>query len=274
MHATPKRNLAIIAALAILRTCRMPELPRCCIGTMPVHLRRYPLGVSNGRMATETSLRSLAIAATLHCLTGCAIGEILGMTIGIALGFHQLGTVVLSIVLAFVFGYFLSSLPLLAAGLPVRTALMLVLAADTLSILTMEVVDNLVMLVIPGAMNAGLANPIYWISMAVSLALAFAIALPVNRALIARGKGHALVHEFHAGHDTHAGHGALGADPHVGHDMHAEPMATGGDEHATQPRTPRRILAPTTPVLIAVLSGFLLGGFVVALAETLGIAGH
>ena len=139
----------------------------------------------------------MAVSATLHCLTGCAIGEILGLIIGTALGLSNVVTIALSIALAFVFGYTLSTLPLLKAGLALGTALSVVLAADTLSIATMEVVDNAVMAVLPGAMNAGLVNPIFWIGMMISLTAAFVAAFPVNRYLIDKGKGHALTHQFH-----------------------------------------------------------------------------
>ncbi len=138
-----------------------------------------------------------AINATLHCLSGCAIGEILGLIIGTALGLTNLVTIALSIALAFVFGYTLSIMPLVKSGLAITAALTIALAADTLSITTMEIVDNLVMVVIPGAMNAGLVNPTFWLSLAVSLTVAFFAALPVNNYLIKRGKGHALAHEHH-----------------------------------------------------------------------------
>ena len=144
-----------------------------------------------------SDLNAMAASATLHCLTGCAIGEILGLVVGTALGLGNLAIVVLAIGLAFVFGYTLSTLPLLRSGLAVGAALSVVLAADTLSIVTMEVVDNLVVLVIPGAMSAGLTNPVFWLSMMLALSVAYAAAYPVNRALLARGKGHALTHGFH-----------------------------------------------------------------------------
>lgn len=140
-----------------------------------------------------------AVSATLHCLTGCAIGEILGMVIGTALGWHGAATVALSISLAFLFGYTLSMLPLLRAGLTFKTALPIVLAADTLSIVTMEIADNIIMIAIPGAMNAGLANPIFWASLVLSLIVAFTVTVPVNYLLIKRGKGHALTHQYHHG---------------------------------------------------------------------------
>ena len=140
----------------------------------------------------------MAANATLHCLTGCAIGEILGLMVGTALGLGNLATIALAIVLAFLFGYTLSTLPLLRAGLGIGAALTVVVAADTLSIATMELVDNLVVAVVPGAMAAGLATGLFWWSLAVSLAVAFVLTVPVNRWLISRGKGHAVVHELHA----------------------------------------------------------------------------
>jgi hypothetical protein len=137
------------------------------------------------------------MAATLHCLTGCAIGEVLGMVVGTAFGFHNLGTVVLSVVLAFVFGYSLTMRSVLRSGLAVRAALAVALAADTVSIAVMEVVDNGFMLVVPGALDAGLATSLFWVSLATSLALAFVLTVPVNRWLMARGKGQAVVHAHH-----------------------------------------------------------------------------
>jgi hypothetical protein len=143
------------------------------------------------------SPRALAVAATLHCLTGCAIGEILGLVVGTAAGLANGWTVTISIALAFTFGYLLSTLPLLKSGLAVGAALSVVLAADTLSIATMELVDNAVVVVIPGAMDAGLVNPTFWISLVVALMVAFLAAYPVNAWLLARGKGHALTHGYH-----------------------------------------------------------------------------
>lgn len=154
------------------------------------------------------SRNAMAASATLHCLTGCAIGEILGLMIGTALGFSNLATIALAVGLAFLFGYSLSTLPLLKAGLGFFAALSVVLAADTLSIAVMEVVDNLVMALIPGAMDAGLVNPVFWVSMMIALAAAFVAAFPVNRRLIDKGKGHALTHQFHEGHEQHADHSA------------------------------------------------------------------
>jgi uncharacterized protein DUF4396 len=144
------------------------------------------------------SLNRLAVSATVHCLTGCAIGEVLGMVIGTALGWGNLGTVVLSIVLAFFFGYSLTMVPLLRGGLVLAAAVPLALASDTVSIAVMEIVDNAIMVLIPGALGAGLANLLFWGSLAASLVIAGVVAFPVNRWLIARGKGHAVVHEHHA----------------------------------------------------------------------------
>ncbi|HEV7771513.1 MAG TPA: DUF4396 domain-containing protein [Solirubrobacterales bacterium] len=147
-------------------------------------------------MPTEgAALTGVAISATLHCLTGCAIGEVAGMAIGTALGFSNLGTVVLAIALAFLFGYTLTSLPLLRSGLAIGAVIPIALASDTLSIATMEIVDNVIMLVVPGAMEAGLGSLLFWGSLSFALVVAGAVAVPVNRYLIARGKGHAAVHE-------------------------------------------------------------------------------
>jgi hypothetical protein len=146
-------------------------------------------------MATDRrALNSLALMATVHCLTGCAIGEVAGMAIGTALGLSNLGTVVLAIVLAFFFGYSLTSLPLLRSGMALGAVVPIAFASDTLSIATMEVVDNLIVLTIPGAMEAGLDSLLFWGSLAFALVVAGLVALPVNRWLIARGKGHAVIH--------------------------------------------------------------------------------
>jgi hypothetical protein len=136
-----------------------------------------------------------ALSATLHCLTGCAIGEVAGMAIGTALGFSNLGTIVLAIALAFLFGYSLTSLPLLRSGMALAAVAPIALASDTVSIAVMELVDTLVVLAVPGAMDAGLGDALFWASLALALVLAGAAALPVNSWLIARGKGHAAVHE-------------------------------------------------------------------------------
>jgi hypothetical protein len=142
------------------------------------------------------SLSRTAWSATLHCLTGCAIGEVLGMVIGTALGWSNAATIALAVVLAFFFGYALTLRPLLRA-MSFAAAMRLALAADTASITVMELVDNAIMLVIPGAMDAGLASILFWASLAVSLAIAALAAFPVNRWLIARGRGHAVVHAHH-----------------------------------------------------------------------------
>jgi hypothetical protein len=146
------------------------------------------------------NLTRQAISATLHCLTGCAIGEVLGMVISTALGWHNAGNITLSVALAFVFGYALAIRPVLAAGVPFRQALGVALAADTVSIATMELVDNAGLLVIPGAMDAGLADWLFWASLAGSLAIAFVATVPVNRWMIGRGKGHAVAHQYHHAH--------------------------------------------------------------------------
>lgn len=150
-----------------------------------------------------SDIKTMAVSATLHCLTGCAIGEVAGLILGTALGLGTGVTILLAVALAFVFGFALSTLPLLKVGLGFFKALSVVFAADTLSIATMEVVDNLVMLAIPGAMDAGLVSPLFWISMPIALTAAFFAALPVNKYLLARNKGHALTMQYHQGHDHH-----------------------------------------------------------------------
>jgi hypothetical protein len=183
--------------------------------------------------------RAMAVSATLHCLTGCAVGEIAGLMIGTAIGLSTGWTIVLAVGLAFFFGYTLSTLPLLKGGLGFRTALSVVLAADTLSIATMEVVDNLVMALIPGAMDAGLVNSIFWVGMMIALTVAFFAAYPVNRYLLRRGKGHALTHQYH-----------------------------GGTGEVTGAR--RFIPSFPTSTLVAVIVAFMLGGLVVSVADELG----
>ena len=152
-------------------------------------------------MATwNSSLNRTAFSATLHCLTGCAIGEVLGVVVGTALGWSTVATIALAIVLAFFFGYGLTMLPLLRSGMALGAAIPLAFASDTLSITVMEIVDNLIIVVIPGAMDAGLVSPLFWGSLAFALAVAFVAAFPVNRYLISRGKGHAVVHKHHDHH--------------------------------------------------------------------------
>ena len=181
-----------------------------------------------------------AASATLHCLTGCAIGEILGFIIGAAVGLSAGWTIALAIALAFLFGYTLSILPLLRAGLAVSAALGLVLAADTLSIATMEIVDNLVMLVIPGAMEAGMENPLFWVSMTFALGVAYLVAYPVNRLLLKRGRGHAIVQEYHHGGEA-------------------------GEAKGWR----RRIPQVSSATLAAVILAFMLGGFTAAVGAQL-----
>jgi len=137
------------------------------------------------------------VSATLHCLTGCAIGEVLGLVLATWWGWSNGASIVLAIVLAFFFGYSLTIIPVLRSGIALKTAIGVALAADTVSILTMEIVDNAVVLAVPGAMEAGLTDWLFWASLALSLLVAFAITVPVNRALIARGRGHAVVHQYH-----------------------------------------------------------------------------
>ena len=154
------------------------------------------------------SLNRVALSATIHCLTGCGIGEVLGMVIGTAIGLGTWSTIGLAVILAFLFGYTLTMIPLLRADIELRTALKLAFAADTASITIMEIVDNAIMLVIPGAMDAGLFELRFWVSLALALILAGVAAYPFVRWLIARGRGHAVVHEYHSetGEDDHNHH--------------------------------------------------------------------
>ncbi len=146
---------------------------------------------------STATLTRQAISATAHCLTGCAIGEVLGMVIGTALGWSNVATIALAVTLAFLFGYSLTIAPVMRAGIALGAAIPIALAADTLSITVMEIVDNAMMLLIPGAMEAGVGSGIFWGSLAVALAVAFVLTVPVNRWLIARGRGHAVVHRYH-----------------------------------------------------------------------------
>jgi len=146
-----------------------------------------------------------AVSATLHCLTGCAIGEVLGMVLATWWGWDTTASVLLAVVLAFFFGYLLTFTGVRRAGLDVGTAVRTALAADSVSILVMELVDNAFLLAVPGAMEAGLSDAFFWVTLAASLAMAFVLTVPVNKWMIARGKGHAAVHELH-GHDAHADH--------------------------------------------------------------------
>jgi hypothetical protein len=157
-----------------------------------------------------------AVSATLHCLTGCAIGEVLGMVLATWWGWSNGPSIALAIVLAFFFGYLLTGSSVIRAGMDLRTAVTVALAADTVSILVMEIMDNLVILLVPGAMDAGLRDLLFWGSLALSLVVAFVVTVPVNRAMISRGKGHAVAHEYHghpAGHET---------DEHADHADHAD----------------------------------------------------
>ncbi len=162
-------------------------------------------------VAAGKDLTRQAVSATVHCLTGCAIGEILGMVLGTAFGWSNAATVVLSIVLAFFFGYSLTIRPVLRAGLGFGAAVRTALAADTVSIAVMEIVDNAFVLAVPGAMDAGLDSPLFWGSLIASLVIAFVVTVPVNRWMIGRGRGHAVVHRYH--HD------------------HAQPAQQRGHEH-------------------------------------------
>ena len=164
--------------------------------------------------AEGRALTRLAVSATLHCLTGCAIGEVLGMVIGTALGWGELQTVALAVGLAFLFGYAFTIGPVMRSGLTLRKAVPVALAADTISITVMEIVDNAIMLGVPGAMDAGLTSLLFWGALAFALLVAFLVTVPVNRWLIAKGKGHAVVHQYHqpaaeqADAGVHAGHSA------------------------------------------------------------------
>lgn len=165
---------------------------------MEVDRQETPAAHSHAHSAMPTegsALTAVALNATLHCLTGCALGEIAGLALGTAIGLSDFATILLAVALAFLFGYSLTSLPLLRAGMPLSAVVPVALASDTLSIAVMEVIDNLIILVIPGAMAAGLGDLLFWGSLSFALVVAGAVALPVNRWLIARGKGHVAVHE-------------------------------------------------------------------------------
>ena len=204
--------------------------------------RMHPQHGSHLEHSAGGSVNAIAASATLHCLTGCAIGEIAGLIVGTAIGLSNVATIALAIGLAFLFGYTLSTLPLVKAGLGFFGALGVVLAADTLSIATMELVDNAVMAAIPGAMDAGLGNSVFWLGMMVALTAAFIAAYPVNRYLLGRGKGHALTHHY----------------------MHGEQ------------RVDWRRFIPSlgSGALAAVIVAFMLGGLVVASASGLDTGGH
>jgi Domain of unknown function (DUF4396) len=152
----------------------------------------------HSQTATVRDLNQLAVSATVHCLTGCAIGEVLGLVLATWWGWSDAPSIALAVALAFFFGYSLTIWPLLRSGLPFRAAIGAALAADTVSIFVMELVDNAVILAVPGAMEAGLDDILFWGTLAFSLVVAFVVTLPVNRALIRRGKGHAVVHSYHS----------------------------------------------------------------------------
>jgi hypothetical protein len=195
-------------------------------------------GDHGGHAGHGGGVNAMAASATLHCLTGCAIGEIAGLMIGTAIGLSTGWTIALAVSLAFAFGYALSTLPLLKSGLAVGAAFSVVLAADTLSIATMELVDNLVMALIPGAMEAGLVNVVFWLAMMIALSVAFVAAFPVNRYLLQKGKGHALTHQYHG----------------------AEPVQEGF----------RRYLPSfSSGALAAVIVAFMLGGLAVSVADAM-----
>jgi len=156
----------------------------------------HPDHEAAGHRGGDRSWR-VAINATLHCLTGCAIGEVLGLVLATWWGWHDAASIALAIGLAFLFGYALTIAPVMAAGLTFRQAVRIALAADTLSIVVMEIVDNAIILAVPGAMDAGLGSGLFWGALAVALAVAFVVTVPVNRAMISRGRGHALAHQFH-----------------------------------------------------------------------------
>ena len=182
--------------------------------------------MDHSQHATTTegrALTRLAVSATLHCLTGCAIGEVLGMVIGTALGWNDVQTIVLAVALAFVFGYAFTIGPVMRSGLTLRAAVPVALAADTISITVMEIVDNAIMLAVPGAMEAGLDSWLFWGALAFALLVAFVVTVPVNRWLIGRGKGHAVVHQYHGGgHQApaEAPAGEHAARTHEGHPHH------------------------------------------------------
>jgi hypothetical protein len=161
------------------------------------HQQHHAHPVTAPAHAAGTSLNRLAFTATVHCLSGCATGEVLGLVIGTALGLATGPTIVLAVALAFLFGYAFTMIPLLRAGLAFGAVLKLALAADTASILLMEILDNGIMLIIPGAMDAGLGSPLFWGSLALALLIAGVFAYPLNRWLISKGRGHAVVHGAH-----------------------------------------------------------------------------
>lgn len=185
------------------------------------------LAADDGAAAPHRASWTMAAQATLHCLTGCAIGEVLGLVLATVFALHSVPSIALAVTLAFIFGYALTMRGVVRAGLDWRTALRVALAADTVSILVMEIVDNAFVVAVPGAMDAGLASGLFWGSLAASLAVAFAVTTPVNRLLIARGKGHAAVHAVHQ-HD--AGHARTGHRQHRSRSPH-RPNGHPAEQH-------------------------------------------
>ena len=191
------------------------------------------------------ALDAVALSATLHCLTGCAIGEVLGMVIGTALGFSQWGTVALAVALAFLFGYTLTSLPLIRAGLALSAIVPIALATDTFSIAVMEIVDNGIMLLVPGAMESGVGDILFWGTLSFALVVAGVVAFPVNRWLITRGKGHAVLHNsgHHPNFPTRAVAAVavaafvFGSAVLVAQGFSADPMEGHGDAGRAEPKT-------------------------------------
>jgi hypothetical protein len=203
-------------------------------------------------MPTEGgALTGVAVNATLHCLTGCAIGEVAGVAIGTALGWSDLGTIALAVGLAFLFGYALTSLPLLRAGLALAVVVPIALAADTLSIATMEVVDNAILLIIPGAMEAGLSDVLFWGSLSFALFVAFVLTVPVNRWLIARGKGHTAVHEtgIHGGPPVKLVAAVVAAMAIFGSAVLIGEAVGGGDEMSDEPAASGEAMSLASPVV-------------------------
>ncbi len=199
-----------------------------------------------GCLMRATASWGMAAQATLHCLTGCAIGEVLGMVIGTATGLHNAGTVALSIVLAFAFGYGLTMSSVLRQGVGVRAALGVALAADTVSIIVMELIDNAIVVAIPGALNAGLGSVLFWGSLVFSLVIAFLLTTPVNKWLIGRGKGHAVMHAYHRHGQVHGqSHGQSHGDDQM------------SDHHASGAASPDSHMSPNSPQeLIMLRAGY------------------
>jgi len=195
----PCRRSAIVAMLAFPISGQEAKIGKATLERVArmVQQHHHHHADSTGPHAAAQSLNRIAFQATVHCLTGCAIGEVLGMVIGTALGLSNLSTIIIAVLLAFIFGYAMTLVPLVKANIAFGTALGLAFASDTASITLMEIVDNTIMLIIPGAMDAGLASPLFWGSLAFSLIVAGVAAFPLNRWLISRGLGHAVLHQHH-----------------------------------------------------------------------------